>query len=186
MKIFKRLDIKAAKQIGTLYHLTNLDGMEFIIRDNKLRRGSYLGISFSRDKMLNFYIGSPPRTYFKLIIDGNKLSNKYKIEPYQYHTDNDDISFRQEAEELVRASEITNVDKYIKGVAFIYRNFKNDEKEYEKSNDNSLLYYGNFKVFIKSDLPDLLKRIKEKYGLYVQLGTQIKKDDAWFKAKGLL
>ena len=185
MKVFQRLNL-AAKQVGTLYHITNLDGMEFIMRDNKLRRGSYSGISFSRDKMLNSYIGDRPRSYFKLIIDGNKLSNKYKIEPYKYHSRNDNVNFRNEAEELIKVNEIPNVDKYIKGVAFIYRNFENNEREYERLEDNDLLFYGNFKTFIKSDLPDLLKRIKAKYGLYVQIGSQIKKDNSWFKAKGLL
>ena len=140
MKVFQRLNL-AAKQVGTLYHITNLDGMEFIMRDNKLRRGSYSGISFSRDKMLNSYIGDRPRSYFKLIIDGNKLSNKYKIEPYKYHSRNDNVNFRNEAEELIKVNEIPNVDKYIKGVAFIYRNFENNEREFVSKYKNPLLKY---------------------------------------------
>lgn len=39
MKVLERLGLKveAAKQVGTLYHLTNIDGMEFILRGNKLK-----------------------------------------------------------------------------------------------------------------------------------------------------
>ena len=187
MKIFKSLKIESAKQIGTLYHLTNLDGIEFIMKNNKLVRKLYDGISFTRNKMLNFYEGHPSRLYFKLIIDGDKLSNTYKIEPFKYHSNNDDVDFRNEAEEIIKVREIRNIDKYIKGVAFIYRNFEGfDEDDYLEGGPNGLLYRGNFKTFLNKDLPDLLNRINKKYGLYVQIGSQIKKDIKWFKDKGLI
>lgn len=184
MKTFKEFLIEA-KQVGTLYHLTNLDGMEYILRDNKLRRGQYEGISFTRNKMLNSYVGSPVNLFFKLIIDGDKLSEKYKLEPYKYHANDRSIDFRKEAEELVRVNEISNISKYIKGIAFIYDNFELRERDYNEG-PKELLYYGNFKTFLNEDLKDLLNRIRKKYPLYVQLGTQIKKDDKWFKDKNLI
>lgn len=184
MKSFKRF-LKEAKQVGILYHLTNLDGMEYILRDNKLRRGSYEGISFTRNKMLNFYIGSPVNLFFKLIINGDKLSEKYKLEPYKYHANDKGIDFRKEAEELIRASEISNISKYIKGIAFIYDNFERREKDYNEGPDK-LFYYGNFKTFLNDDLKDLLNRIHQKYPLFVQIESQIKKDDKWFKDKNLI
>lgn len=188
MKVLERLGIKvtAAKQVGDLYHLTNLDGMEYILRDNKLKRGQYDGISFTRNKMLNFYVGSPVRLYFKLMIDGDKLSNNFKLEPFLYYARDRSISFRDESEEIVKKSEIPNISKYIKGVAFIYRNFENDEEYFNRDEPDDLLFRGNFKTFLKKDLKDLLERIDKKYGLYVQLGSQIKKDKSWFKKKGLL
>ena len=99
MKTFKQFLIEnkkqltESKQVGTLYHLTNLDGIEFIMKNNKLVRKLYDGISFTRNKMLNFYEGHPSRLYFKLIIDGDKLSDNYKIEPFKYHSNNDDVDF---------------------------------------------------------------------------------------------
>lgn len=192
MKTFKQFLIEnkkqltESKQVGTLYHLTNLDGIEFIMKNNKLMRKLYDGISFTRNKMLNFYEGHPDKLYFKLIIDGDKLSNNYKLEPFKYHSYNDEVDFRNEAEEMVKVKEILNANKYIKGVAFIYRNFEGiDEKEYIEEGPNGLLFYGNFKTFLNKDLPDLLNQINKKYGLYVQIGSQIKKDDKWFKDKGL-
>lgn len=179
--------LSEAKQVGTLYHLTNLDGMEFIMKSDKIVRKLYDGISFTRNKMLNFYEGHPARLYFKLIIDGDKLSNKYKIEPFKYHSQKDNVDFRNEAEEIIKTREISNVSNYIKGVAFIYRNFEGwDEEYYEERGPNGLMFRGNFKTFLNKDLPDLLNRIDRKFGLYVQLGSQIKKDNNWFKDKGLL
>lgn len=193
MKTFKQFLIEnkkqltESKQVGTLYHLTNLDGIEFIMKNNKLIRKLYDGISFTRNKMLNFYEGHPSGLYFKLIIDGDKLSDNYKIEPFEYHSNNDDVDFRNEAEEIIKVKEIRNIDKYIKGVAFIYRNFEGfDEDDYIEEGPNGLLYRGDFKTFLNKDLPDLLNRINKKYGLYVQIGSQIKKDTKWFKDKGLL
>lgn len=193
MKTFKQFLIEnekqltESKQVGTLYHLTNLDGIEFIMKNNKLIRKLYDGISFTRNKMLNFYVGHPSGLYFKLIIDGDKLSDNYKIEPFKYHSIKDDVDFRNEAEEIIKVKEIRNIDKYIKGVAFIYRNFEGfDEDDYIEEGPNGLLYHGDFKTFLNKDLPDLLNRINKKYGLYVQIGSQIKKDTKWFKDKGLL
>ena len=74
MKTFKQFLIEnkkqltESKQVGTLYHLTNLDGIEFIMKNNKLVRKLYDGISFTRNKMLNFYEGHPSRLYFKLML----------------------------------------------------------------------------------------------------------------------
>ena len=76
------------KQVGILYHFTYLYSMLEIIDSDILgdkSLGKYNEISFTRDK--NFYKRTkivPVECCF--IVDGNKLSNKYKIKPYQWNS----------------------------------------------------------------------------------------------------
>ena len=188
MKILKRLKVISGKQVGTLYHLTNLDGIYNIMKTNKLSRGQYEGISFTRNKMLNYFNGDKASTYFKLILDGDKLAENYKLSPFLYKNSKNEIErYRQESEEVIKVNEIKNISKYIKGVAFIYDQWRNQaEKYYRSEGPEEILFLGNYHKFLNKDLPELLKEIDKKYGLYVQLGTQIKKDNNWFKQKDLL
>lgn len=49
-------------------------------------------------------------------------------------------------------------------------------------------YYlrGIQKTFYNRDLKDMISTINKKFNLYVQIGSQIKKDNNWFKKKGLM
>jgi len=111
-----------AKQVGLLYHWTSLRSLinilendEMISRQLKCLRnhtedttawGDY--ISFSRNKKLNYHKKS-----VLIIFDGNKLSNKYKFE---HHLFMEDPQFKEEAEERIKISKITNIKKYILGI----------------------------------------------------------------------
>jgi hypothetical protein len=80
--MIKLLDIlREAKQVGDIYHFTKYHLLPKIITSGKLRpspaRSEQLGyISFSRDKILGKL--GPVR----ITINGDKLSEKYKISPY--------------------------------------------------------------------------------------------------------
>lgn len=115
-----------AKQVGILYHYTSLQGLLNIIRTNHLRASTpnnKFVISFTRDKNFhksnNRYIGS---MQVSIIIDGNKLSNKYKITPYQDLATKADVitnklKWDKESEETVVGEKgITNIKNYILGV----------------------------------------------------------------------
>jgi len=76
-----------AKQVGVIYHYTTIDNLFSIMKRNYLSSGKFEddnSISFTRDKLF----ANTPRTNIgtdvRLVIDGNKLSSKYKIEPYQF------------------------------------------------------------------------------------------------------
>jgi hypothetical protein len=85
--------IDEAKQVGTIYHYTTYKNAVSIIDQDKLiadhtndatNSNPKYAISFTRNK--NFastqrtLLPGTPRVRF--IVDGDKLSNKYKIEPY--------------------------------------------------------------------------------------------------------
>jgi len=188
MKVFSRLKIQSAKQVGTLYHLTNIDGLKHILDKNILEALNYAYIvSFTRNKMLNFYTGDKGGTLFKLIVDGDKLSNIYKIQPYQYWSDTG-VKL-EEFEEAVKGP-IKNISKYITGIIFLKdifldRYYKVDFKNTDYD-PNELFMYGKNEKYTYGDLADILKKCNKNFGLYIQSGSIIKKDDKWFKEMELL
>ena len=91
--MIKLVDIlKEGKQVGILYHYTSYEACIKILQSSKIKSTEtadskknkpLFGISFTRDK--NFHknsrsIGNHPSC--RLVVDGDKLSNKYKIIPY--------------------------------------------------------------------------------------------------------
>ena len=55
--------------------------MDIILNNNILHAKTQSGLSFTRYKNLNRIIGSAPRSWFKVVIDGDLLSERYKIYP---------------------------------------------------------------------------------------------------------
>ena len=134
--------IKEAKQVGTLYHVCTLDAYINWIRPNDTLQASgkytnwvYGGtdiVSFTRDKY--FVVGTKSvqqsKVLVQLVIDGDLLSEHYKVGPYNdfafdkegghvEETPSDDGSFQpqkyREKEECVRGP-IKNLSKYIKEI----------------------------------------------------------------------
>ena len=118
MKRFKDY-ITERKQVGKLYHFTNIPALIGILNFNAiastevsmLNRGKR-AVSFTRNK--NFhkidqnYVGTAAR----ITVNGDKLSDKYKIEPFSYYKKKSDI-VTDESEESVISKKITDIDKYI-------------------------------------------------------------------------
>lgn len=110
------------KQVGTLYHFTNADKFIHILQDNVLKSsrkqpdngyGGYGYISFTRDKNFNKVPrGSISGTAIVFIVDGDKLSDRYKVEPFNYYNyaNKNDNPERVEAEERVIGKGIYAVD----------------------------------------------------------------------------
>lgn len=133
-----------ARQVGNLYHATSLTGLKGILDSNQIisnanSTGCSGGISTSRDKTL-FY-GGP----VALILDGDKLSENYKVLPYSnfpdLSRDNDKIDPYGEHETIIVPNNIPkgidiydyieendliipNINKYIKGILVLPSMFK--------------------------------------------------------------
>ena len=123
-----------AKQVGTLYHVCTLKAyLEWIVpKDTLQASGKYYNwvydgddyVSFTRDKY--FVVGTKSvqksKVLVQLVIDGDKLSEHYKIGPYNdfvfgpdgEHVDGSDPKYR-EKEEAVKGP-IKNLSKYIKEI----------------------------------------------------------------------
>lgn len=87
MKYANRLidRVLEAKQVGVLYHWTSGEGMVSILKDNGFRRSPEnpgpRGVSFSRDKRLNFATGGEAIRWV-IVVDGDAVSEHYKVSPY--------------------------------------------------------------------------------------------------------
>ena len=121
MKSFKEF-ITEAKQVGTLYHYTSPAGAGNILKSNNLKGDDLKNpdiVSFTRNKNFHKQKRLDVHTKISFEVDGDKLSNKYKINPYN------DAGFglgainrskkTSEAEERVERN-IPMVKKYIKKI----------------------------------------------------------------------
>lgn len=107
------------KQVGILYHYTKYENLINILHTDTLIAGKHNGVnrkyvSFTRNKNFHLSNGSIP-THVRLVIDGDKLSNRYKIEPF---TDDDsiygyDVRLPDEMEERIRLKEVKKISNYI-------------------------------------------------------------------------
>jgi hypothetical protein len=100
----KEDDLNEAKQVGILYHYTENWLLEQIIESNTLQ--APVSFTRSKDKKTVSWLGAE----CSLAIDGDKLSNNYKISPYR-DNDGEGNPF-DEMEERVN-KDITNLNKYI-------------------------------------------------------------------------
>jgi hypothetical protein len=73
------------KQVGILYHFRTRDGfVKLINNDFVLQTQKHTSISLTRDFNFGSIFALGKIYCVRLTLDGNKLSDKYKIEPYNY------------------------------------------------------------------------------------------------------
>jgi len=139
--MIKLLDIlKEAKQAGILYHFTDIEGLLGILKTNELWASETNAdhVSLTRNKQ-GWHVGTLDNA-FRISLDGNKISNKYKIRPYSWWG-NDRGTEDTESEEAVLTDKITNIRDYIIDI-----------------NANKHLYNGLWRYNI-----DYLNQIKQLY-----------------------
>lgn len=143
-------NIFEAKQVGTLYHFTNIFNIFKILDTDKMMGTDFddvniKAISFTRNKnFANKKMNNGKRRDLStkiegcVIVNGNKLSNNYRIEPFNYFSA-DDVpasvklqvirhnGIGDEQEERVIKKDITNIHKYIIGIQIMNDVYDNDE-----------------------------------------------------------
>ena len=149
--------LNEGKQVGTLYHWTDTMSSYDIVNNNFLKGyltdtfSSQPGVSFTRNK--NFLSTKPklrnkPEICF--VIDGDKLSNTYKIQPYQ-----DPKIKKDEMEEKVLTDGIKNFSNYVIKVIIPKKRFMTSlayspsqyDYKFEKAGGEG--YAGNIKYYIE-------------------------------------
>ncbi len=116
--------LSEGKQSGLLYHFTNSTSLKKILEENILV-GSFMyehngvelyGVSTTRNKNLNY---DKQRNNIRITLDGDSLSNKYKIQPRDYWNREYDVPNNpqtiDEDEEVILTpkGKIDNIKKYI-------------------------------------------------------------------------
>jgi len=156
--MIKLLDLIEAKQVGTLYHFTWISNLKNILKDNKLglgdsstytrkflpQPGKYGPVSLTRNK--NFSKNIPhtfKNTSVSIALDGDKISNNYKIKPYHWDPSHSWPKNSPEYEKWIKkhgkdafadqmeetTDTIKNLDKYITKVTIYKNNIYNDPWE---------------------------------------------------------
>jgi hypothetical protein len=167
MKLLKILkSIIEGKQVGTIYHGTTINSLySMIIKDKNIQLSSDK-IGLNSDAFYPYYsfTRNPHIATFadevRIELDGDKMSNKYKFEPFKYGGTED------EAEERINADKYStvNLTPYIKEIILrnleYYKKYKYNkvnEAEYETIlnflNDNNIPY----KIVDKRDTLQLVK-----------------------------
>ena len=107
----RRIILAESKQVGVLYHFTNEVIIKEIVKSNVLQTSNGY-VSLTRNYNLDF--GN-----IRITLNGDKLSNRYKIEPFYDGVYNATTKRKvrspmrdQEREERIEKS-ITNLDRYI-------------------------------------------------------------------------
>ena len=100
------------KQVGTLYHFTDETGIEGILKSNQLLASTTNAshVSLTRDKD-GWHVGTLDNI-FRISLDGNKISNNYKIQPYSWSQFDRGLG-DTESEEAVLTDKITHIKGYI-------------------------------------------------------------------------
>ena len=81
-------EIVEGKQVGTIYHFTSLRGILGILTDGFIRSNSENQISTTRNKDMDLNLlytddYEKGELNTRLDLDGDKISNRYKIRPFQ-------------------------------------------------------------------------------------------------------
>lgn len=144
-----------AKQVGLLFHCTTLEGFTDMAYHDRIGKYPDSTICFSRDRNYNHVIGSMITQHVQLVLDGDRLSNKYKITPYD---DGFTSRRRSESEERVE-TQITPVGPYLLAVNLI-NNGSVQEYASETEKDNIMEFFKKYPHIRNNLLPGLSKLIK--------------------------
>jgi hypothetical protein len=143
-------EITEGKQVGTLYHYTDIWKLYKIIKQNTLlpSKGSNK-LSLTRSKHYDFALA---QDHSVIVLDGDKLSNNYKITPHH------DISWNYNAQDM-EPEDIDDIDNQMPIDRF-KKNFHEDEKEETIKGPIKNLNKYIIKVIINKDntsIPDFVK-----------------------------
>ncbi len=158
--------INESKNVGNLYHFTNKSSLDKILKDDILL-GSFMyeendtdlfGVSTTRNKSLNY---DNKKNNIRITLDGDKLSNNYKIKPRDYwrreYNVKDNPQTIDEDEEVIMTPKggINNIKKYILSIDYLNKNesLSNDNILRDYLIDGKYLYH----YTLTENLEDILR-----------------------------
>ena len=157
--MIKFIDIlKEAKQVGDIYHFTSVDNLATMLKEynNVTLDNSYSSeagkdyFSFTRNPNIPSLSDFQKQVRFKL--NGDKMSNRYKFEPYADIVSGEDFykqgkSFESEEQISAKNNPTINLTPYIESVVII--NLETVKKEYPESNEIFKDVIPDYKFIIK-------------------------------------
>lgn len=164
-----------------LFHILNMEKIKYLFENESLTpyQAGNGYVSFTRDKMMNGYLGSNG-AFIKLEIDANKLNTKYRINPFSYKSMNGQRF--DEREERVRG-EIKDVFKYVNKIIIIKSNIESLRKNFRDIIPSDYFTTAGIHSEFKN-IPTMIKYIVDNspVEVYVQDGSVIRKDDEYLNS----
>lgn len=187
----EKLIFNERKQVGTLYHICDAKAfIKYVLPKDQLKSsgeytnhlyGGHEWISFTRNKYytLEHDLSQYSGVFIRLVVDGDRLSDKYKIRSYndaQFDIDSgefldadsgEDVPKFREQEEVVKGP-INNISKYIKEIQLDVSDIKDTTLKALKSvatklkSFNADVVYNNF---MKRDQSSTVRSIIKKLGI---------------------
>ena len=185
----EKLMFNERKSVGTLYHICDAKAfIKYVLPKDQLKAsgnydnylyGGNKWISFSRNKnyTLAHDLSDLSGVFVRLVLDGDKLSDKYKVRPYndvQFDRDSgdfldagdgEDVPAYREQEEAVKGP-ISNISRYIKEIQLDVGNLKDPTLKALKSVATKLkplnVVYNNF---MKGQQSSTVRNCIKKSGL---------------------
>lgn len=154
-------EISEGKQVGTLYHFTSYKNMISIIRDNFILKGSNIKyVSFTRNKSMR---SDTISQNVRITVDGNKLSDKYKIEPYADYKSGYGRNLWDESEERISTERYPNgidISKVWTKIDILSIKSQLGAIEWEEEEPVSITHYNELiKLLKEKDIPyNILKK----------------------------
>jgi hypothetical protein len=167
--------VREAKQVGTLVHSTSYESALAIMKSNFILKSGAMSGDSEENRYISFtrnLEGWHGASGVNFIIDGDKLSQKYKITPYEF--DPDDIMYEgnsSEQEERIDASKYNGQVSIYNSLESIVILKPGDKYEWMKEGYDELVEYikshnidKHFKV-IALDKKENLNVVKRRKGI---------------------
>jgi len=205
LKLFESI-ISERKQVGDVYHFTSSRSLFQILQTNRLKptwgtrnfsmgkmTGFTRSISTTRDKNFSKYrLGTKSQIKgddFVLVIDGTRMSDKYRTiayddsyDPSDYEEENRDLRkiFGDEMEQLwygpkIEKDGITNIKDYIKKIIITKKfqkdlvNFNYDDSMFDREFTDKYKKNWEYSTSPRDKFLQIQEFIKDKYNIDVEL-----------------
>jgi hypothetical protein len=170
---------------GVVYHILDFEKLKYVIENNHLKtyRASHKGgISTTRNKMMNSYLGDGPTAFIKLELDASKLSSNYKIKPVTYTSYTNVRLHEYEEVILTKYKPINNIKKYVNKLILIKENIEKLRKSWRE--DDAVSDYFTTAGTRNGTMKEMIQWIVDNspYDIWVQEGSSIKKDDEYINS----
>lgn len=172
--------LKEAKQVGVLYHVMDVDKFKSLLKYDILKKPT----SFTRNKDYDHVVGREKNYTYQIVVDGDKLSNNYKIKPVNQGGG----WVADEYEELVNV-DIKNIGNYITDIIVISKKrFSWKEKGFSKTTYNTWEYSGIKEISLDLSVyldkyPNIVLKIKDGHGGKI---TNIDDKEKWLRSMGIM
>ena len=160
-RLIKRLIKEEAKQVGTLYHFTELKNLIDILNQDTLKGKATDYVSFTRNKYFLKYSRDLSNGHIDciLVINGDNLSNNYKIESFhdqKFFNEDDFGTEKMESEERIK-SPISPIKLYITNITLL-------KNEITEQNLDDIIENG-----VQETINGVKQYIENTYGINVNI-----------------